>query len=79
MRILLVRYRVDGKFSKPLGHVYSCVVIGYKIFMSDFILPTNLVNDELRVIICFKIFNANLIGDLHLDQESIVFRYIIRT
>jgi len=47
--------------------------------MSDFVLPANLVNDEFRVAICFEIFNANFIGDLHSDQESIVFRCIIGT
>jgi len=47
--------------------------------MSDFVPLANLVNDELRVTICFKIFNANLIGDLQSDQESIVFRYVIGT
>jgi len=47
--------------------------------MFDFVLPVNLVNDELRVTICFVILNANLIGDLYPDQDSIVFRYIVRT
>ena len=47
--------------------------------MSNFVLPVNLINDELRVTLCFEIFNANLIGDLHPDQESIVFYYIVGT
>jgi len=46
--------------------------------MSDFVFPANLVNDEFRVTVCFEIFNANLIGDLHPNQEGIVFRYIVR-
>ena len=33
--------------------------------MPDFVLSANLVNDEFRVTLCFEIFNANLIGDLH--------------
>ena len=45
--------------------------------MSDLVLPTNLVNDEFRVTVCFEIFNANLIVDLHSNQEGIVFRYIV--
>ena len=45
--------------------------------MFDFVPPANLVNDEFRVTICLEIFNANLIGDLHSNQEGIVFRYII--
>jgi len=47
--------------------------------MSDFVLPANLVNDKFRVTVCLKIFNVNLIGDMHPDQESIVFRYIVGT
>ena len=39
--------------------------------------PANLVNDEFRVTVCLEIFNANLIGDLHSDQEGIVFSYIV--
>ena len=46
--------------------------------MSDFILPANLVNDEFRVTVCLEIFSANLIGDLHSNQEGIVFRYVVR-
>ena len=45
--------------------------------MSDLILPANLVNDEFRVTVCFETFNANLIVDLHSDQESIVFYYVV--
>jgi len=31
------------------------------------------------LIIRYEIFNANVIGDLHPNQEGIVFRYIIET
>ena len=47
--------------------------------MSDFVLPANLVNDELIVTVCFEIFNANLIGDLYSNQVGIIFRYIVGT
>ena len=47
--------------------------------MYDFELPVNMINDELWITVRFKIFDANLIGYLHPDQESIVFRYIVRT
>ena len=47
MRILLARYMVDVEISEPLCHVDSCVMIGYQVFISDFVLPANLVNDEL--------------------------------
>jgi len=47
--------------------------------VSDFVLPVNLINDELRITVRLEIFNTNLIGDLHLDQKSIVFRYVIGT
>ena len=77
MCILLVGYMVDVKVFEPHGHVNSCVVIGYQVSMSDFVLPVNLVNDEFRVTVCFEIFNANLIGNLHSNQEGIVFRYIV--
>jgi len=54
-------------------------MIGYQVFISDLVLPANSINDELRVTVCFEIFNANLISDLHPNQESIVFRYIVGT
>jgi len=47
MHILLVRYMVDVKVSEPLYYVDNCVVIGYQVFISDFVLPANLVNNEL--------------------------------
>ena len=47
MHILLARYMVDVEVSKPPCHVDSYVMIGYQIFMSDFVLPANLINDEL--------------------------------
>ena len=40
--------------------------------MSDLLLPANLVDDEFGVTICLEIFNANLIGELHPNQEGIV-------
>ena len=46
MRILLARYMVDVKVSEPVGHVDSRVMIKYQVFMSDFVLPMNLINDE---------------------------------
>ena len=30
--------------------------------MSNFVLPADLVNDELRVTVCFEIYNANLMA-----------------
>ena len=48
MRILLPRYMIDVKVFEPLGHVDSCVMIRYQVFMSDLVLPANLVNDELE-------------------------------
>ena len=47
--------------------------------MSDFVLPANLADDELRVTIRLEIFNADLIGELHPNQKGIVLRYIIGT
>ena len=47
MRILLARYMVDLEVSEPLCHMDSCVMIGYQVFISDFVLPANLVNDEI--------------------------------
>jgi len=47
--------------------------------MPDFVLSANLVDDELLITVCFEIFNANLIGDLHPDQESIIFCYNVET
>jgi len=45
--------------------------------MPDFVLPANLVNDEFRVTICLEILNTNFTGDLHSNQEGIVFRYVV--
>ena len=47
--------------------------------MSDLVLPANLTDDELRVTVCLEIFNANLIGELHPNQEGIILRYIVGT
>ena len=45
--------------------------------MSDFVLPANLANNEFGVTVCLEIFNVNLIGELHPNQESVVLRYIV--
>jgi len=79
MRILLARCIVNVEVSEPLRHVDDCVVIGHQVFMSEFVLPANLIDDEIRITVRFEIFNPNLIGDLHPDQESVVFRYIVGT
>ena len=47
MPILLVRYLVNVEVFESLCHVDSYVMIGYQVFMSDLVLPTNLINDEL--------------------------------
>ena len=47
--------------------------------MPNFVLPVNLADDKFRVTIRLKIFNANLIGDLHSNQKGIVLRYIVGT
>jgi len=47
MRILLVRYMDDVEVSELLCHVDSCIIIRYQVFMSDLVLPANLINDEL--------------------------------
>ena len=46
MHILLARYIVNVEVSKSLRHVDGCVVIGHQVFMSDFVLPTNLIDDK---------------------------------
>ena len=46
MHILLVRYMFDVEVSELLYHVDSCAMIGYEVFMSNCILPANLVNDK---------------------------------
>jgi len=49
------------------------------LHVTDFALPAYLIDDELWITIRFEIFNTNLIGDLHLDQDIIVFYYIVGT
>ena len=46
MSILLTWYIVNLEVFKLVFHVNDRIVIGYQVFMSDFILPTNLVDDE---------------------------------
>ena len=47
MCILLVRYMVDVEVSKLFRHVDCWIVIGHQVFMSDFVLFANLIDDEL--------------------------------
>jgi len=47
MYILLVRYMVDVEAFELLCHVDCYIVIGHQVFMSDLVLPVNLVDDEL--------------------------------
>ena len=43
---LLARYMVDVEAFELLCHVNGRVVIGHQVFMSDFILLANLVDNE---------------------------------
>jgi len=79
MCILLMQYMVNLEVFKLLRHDNGRVMIGHQVFMSDFILPANLVNDELLITVCFEIFGSNLFNKLHPDLESIVFRDIVGT
>jgi len=65
--ILLSRYMVDVEALEFLCQVDSCVVIGHQVFMSDLVLPTNVVDDEFQITVCFEIFNANLLCKLYSD------------
>jgi len=57
MCILLSRYMVFAEALELLYHVDDCVVIKHQVFISDFVLPTNLVDDEFRITACFEKFN----------------------
>jgi len=46
MYILLARYMFDVEAFELLYYVDDCVVVGHQVFMSDFVLPANLVDDE---------------------------------
>jgi len=72
-------YMVNAEAFELFCHVNGCIAIGHQVFMSDFILPANLVDDELRITICIEIFDSNLFSKLHPDQESVVFRNVIGT
>jgi len=67
MFILLLRYMVDVEVLKLLHHVDDCVVIRHQVFMSDFILLANLVDEKFQITICFEMFNANLFCKLNFD------------
>jgi len=47
MCILMTQYMVNVEVFKLFCHVNGRVVIEHQVFMSDFILPANLVDDEL--------------------------------
>ena len=79
MCILLVRYMVNVEAFELLRHVNGCIVIGHQVFMSDFILLANLINDEFWITVCLEIFDSILFSKLHPNQESIVFRNIVGT
>jgi len=64
---------VNVEVFKLLCHDNGRVVIRHQVFMSDFVLSVNLVDDELRITKCFEISYSNLFSKLYPDQKSIVF------
>jgi len=72
MRILLMWYMVNIEVFELLCHVNGSVLTGHQVFISDFVLLANLINNE-SCTVCFEIFDSNLFSKLHPDQESIVF------
>ena len=50
-------------------NVDGCVVMGNNVFMLDFILSVNLVDDEFWINICFEMHDTNLFYKLHSDQQ----------
>ena len=76
MRILLTRYMVDVKVFEPLCHMDSCIMIGYQVFMSDFIFSVSLVDGELWITVCLEIFDSNLFRKLH--PERCIFETLLK-
>ena len=72
MGIVLSQYLVNVEAFKLLCHDIGHVLIEYQIFMSEFALPANLVDDEFWITICLEIFDSNLFNKLHPDQKSVV-------
>jgi len=70
---------VDVEACELLCHIDSCVVVRYQVFMSDFVLPANLVNDEFRITVRVEMLDTNLFCKLHSDRQSIVYRNVIGT
>jgi len=47
--------------------------------MRDLIITLNLVDDQLRIIISFKVSYLNLLSELEANEQSIVLNYIVGT
>ena len=79
MHILLTWHMVSVEVFKLFCYDNGRVVIGHQMFMSDFVLLVNLVDDDFLITVCFEIFDSNLFSELHLDQGGVVFQEIVGT
>jgi len=57
----------------------SCMMIRYEVFMADLIFTLNLVDDQLRIAISFKILYPHLLSEVEANEQSIVLNYIVGT
>ena len=55
------------------------MMIRYEVFMTDLIFTLNLVEDQLGIIISFKVSYPHLLTELEANELSIVLSYIIGT
>ena len=67
----------DIETFKYISQLNGCMVIRYEVFMTDLIFTLDLVDDQLKISISFKIFYSHLLSELEANEQSIVLGYIV--
>jgi len=69
----------DVEAIKYVSQLNGYLVIMYQIFMTNPILSFDLIDNQLRVTIGFKVFHPHLSAESEANEQNIVLRYIIET
>jgi len=74
-----VGYMTDVEAFECISQLNGCMMIRYEVFMADLIFTLNLVDDQLRIVISFKILYPHLLSEVEANEQSIVLSYVVGT
>ena len=67
----------DVETFKCISQLNGWMVIKYEVFMTDLIFTFDLIDDQLRITMSFKVLYPYLLSELEANEQSIVLSCIV--